>query len=104
MLWLIAITLCAATVITGTEIVWLLLAAGAFATIYYGGGIPTPHAAASVSPFGLLAVVKGLAWTGSGASLGALGWFFVQAGALTVGSGLAIVPFLHAGLVDDHPG
>jgi chromate transporter len=104
-LWLIAIGLCAATVITGTEIVWLFLAAGAFGTIYYGGGLPkrrSPGAAVSVSPHGLLAVVKGLVWTGSTASLGALGLFFFEAGALTVGSGLAIVPFLHAGLVDGH--
>ena len=28
--------------------------------------------------------------------------FFAQAGAFTFGSGLAIVPFLHQGLVDDH--
>src|SRR5215208_8307552 len=45
---------------------------------------------------------KGLAWTGSGAPLGTMGLFFAKAGALTFGSGLAIVPFLHQGLVDDH--
>ncbi len=104
-LWLIAVGLCAATVITGSEIVWLFLAAGAFGAIYYGGGLPKRRStgtAVSVSPLGLLAIVKGLVWTGSGVSLGALGWFFFEAGALTVGSGLAIVPFLHAGLVDGH--
>jgi chromate transporter len=31
-----------------------------------------------------------------------MGLFFVKAGAFTFGSGLAIVPFLHEGLVDDH--
>ena len=31
-----------------------------------------------------------------------MGLFFAKAGALTFGSGLAIVPFLHQGLVDDH--
>jgi chromate transporter len=46
--------------------------------------------------------VKGLAWTGSGVSAGSLSWFFFKAGAFTFGSGLAIVPFLHAGLVEDH--
>ena len=55
-----------------------------------------------MSPVGLLATVQGLALTGSGASLGALAWFFFKAGAFTFGSGLAIVPFLHAGLVEDH--
>lgn len=46
--------------------------------------------------------MKGLAWTGSGASLGSLGLFFFKAGAFTFGSGLAIVPFLRHGLVEQH--
>ena len=56
----------------------------------------------SLTPLGPLAVVKGLAWTGPGVSGPALGWFFFKAGALTFGSGLAVVPFLNHGLVDDH--
>jgi chromate transporter len=101
-LWIIAAVLCAATAITGAEIVWLFGAAGVFGAIYYGGGLPRRSGALSVSPVALLAAVKGLAWIGSGASLGALGWFFFKAGAFTFGSGLAIVPFLQHGLVDDH--
>jgi chromate transporter len=103
-LWGIAAILCAATAITGAEIVWLFVLAGAFGAVYYGGGLPGRGggAAASVTPVGVIAAVTGFAWTGSGASLGALGWFFFKAGAFTFGSGLAIVPFLHAGLVDDH--
>jgi chromate transporter len=103
-LWAIAAILCAVTAIAGAEIVWLFLAAGAFGAIYYGGGLPKVRSAgaATVSPLGLLAAVKGLAWTGSGASLGSLSWFFFKAGAFTFGSGLAIVPFLHAGLVEQH--
>jgi len=31
-----------------------------------------------------------------------MGWFFVKASAFTFGSGLAIVPFLHQGLVQEH--
>lgn len=34
--------------------------------------------------------------------LGELAWFFVKAGAFVFGSGLAIVPFLHAGVVGEH--
>lgn len=34
--------------------------------------------------------------------LGELGWFFIKAGAFVFGSGLAIVPFLHAGVVNEH--
>src|SRR5881227_3759358 len=39
-LWGIAVVLCAATALSGAEIVWLFLAAGAFGAIYYGGGLP----------------------------------------------------------------
>jgi chromate transporter len=102
-LWAIAVILCAATVITGAEIVWLFLLAGAFGAIHYGGGLPRrAPGLTSVSPYGLLSAVKGFAWTGSGGSLGPMALFFAKAGAFTFGSGLAIVPFLHQGLVDDH--
>jgi chromate transporter len=102
-LWVIAAILCAATVITGAEIVWLFLLAGAFGAIHYGGGLPrrAPDLHA-VSPYSVLAAVKGLTWTGPGASLGPMALFFAKAGAFTFGSGLAIVPFLHQGLVVDH--
>ena len=102
-LWIIGIVLCAATAISGAEIVWLFLLAAAFGAIYYGGGLPRPGSGlASVSPAGILAAVQGFAWAGSSASVGTLGLFFLKAGAFTFGSGLAIVPFLHAGLVDEH--
>jgi chromate transporter len=101
-LWLIAVILCAATAISGAEIVWLFLLAGAFGAVYDGGGLPKRSAAASLSPHAVVAAVKGYAWIGSGASLGSMGLFFIKAGAFTFGSGLAIVPFLHQGLVDDH--
>lgn len=101
-LWTIAGVLCAVTAIAGAEIVWLFILAGVFGSIYYGGGMPNLRGAASVSPASVLAAVNGFAWTGSGASLGSLALFFVKAGAFTFGSGLAIVPFLHSGLVEDH--
>lgn len=98
--WLIAAALCATTAISGSEIVWLFVLAGVFGVVYYGGGVPRPPGALAVHPIGAVAAVKGLALTGSGVSLGALAWFFFTAGAFTFGSGLAIVPFLHEGLVE----
>src|SRR5205823_15089422 len=82
----------------------VFLAAGAFGLVYYGGGLPRRSAssAASFSPIALMAAVKGFAWTGSGSVAGTMGLFFVKASAFTFGSGLAIVPFLHQGLVHDH--
>jgi chromate transporter len=101
-LWAIAAVQAVATVITGQEIVWPFLAAALFGAIYYGGGLPRFRGAASLCPFPLLATIKGFAWIGSGASLGTMSLFFLQASAFTFGSGLAIVPFLHAGLVEEH--
>jgi len=49
-----------------------------------------------------------LIWTGTGfwqyegKTLQELGWFFLKAGAFVFGSGLAIVPFLHSGAVDQY--
>jgi chromate transporter len=99
-LWAIAAAVCAITAAAKTEIVWLFLAAGGFGALYYGGGLPRLRrtGVAGVSP--LIGAVKGFAWTGAG--IGSLGAFFVKASAFTFGSGLAIVPFLHQGLVHDH--
>jgi chromate transporter len=101
-LWAIAGVQAVATVVTGKEIIWPFLAACIFGAVYYGGGLPRLRGAASFVPAPLLAVVNGFAWMGSSTSLAALSLFFLEASAFTFGSGLAIVPFLHAGLVDEH--
>jgi chromate transporter len=102
LLWAIATIVCATTAISGSEIVWLFLAAGALGALYYGGGLPRLRGgAAALSPLPL-ATVKGFAWIAAGGSLGTLALFFAKASALTFGSGLAVVPFLHQGLVTDH--
>jgi chromate transporter len=41
-------------------------------------------------------------WQYESKTLQELGWFFLKAGALVFGSGLAIVPFLHSGAVDQY--
>jgi chromate transporter len=63
--------------------------------------LPRPRGSASLSPLPVIAAVKGFAWIGSGASFAAMSLFFIQASAFTFGSGLAIVPFLHSGLVEE---
>jgi chromate transporter len=104
LLWAIAGGVCAVTAIARTEIVWLFLGAGVFGLIYYGGGWPQlrPSHVAGFSPIALVAAVRGFAWTGASSVLGSMGLFFAKASAFTFGSGLAIVPFLHQGLVHDH--
>jgi chromate transporter len=101
-LWAIAAVQCVVTVIAGAELVWPFIAAALFGAVYYGGGIPRlGREATSFSPIPIIAAVKGFAWIGTGASFGAMSLFFLQASAFTFGSGLAIVPFLHAGLVEN---
>jgi len=46
--------------------------------------------------------LPGLGGASSGATLGAILWFFTKAGAFVFGSGLAIVPFLYGGVVQQH--
>src|SRR6266851_1943086 len=102
LLWTVAAVVCASTVISGSEIVWLFLAAGLFGALYYGDGLPRLRdSAASLAPFPL-ASVKGFVWLSAGGSLGTMAVFFAKASAFTFGSGLAVVPFLHQGLVTDH--
>ncbi len=101
-LWLIATIVCAVTAISGAEVVWLFLAAGAFGALYYGGGLPRLRSVTPIVTPLPLAAVKGFAWLSGGASLGTMALFFIKASAFTFGSGLAVVPFLHQGLVLDH--
>jgi chromate transporter len=72
-----------------------------FGAVYYGGGMPRMRVAPSFSPLAL-ASVKGFTWLGGGTSLLAMALFFAKASAFTFGSGLAVVPFLHQGLVNSH--
>src|SRR6266508_716241 len=84
-LWAIAAIVCAATVISGAEIIWLFIGAALFGAIYYGGGIPRLRSAATaLSPLPL-ATVKGFVWLAAGSSLATMGLFFVKASALTFG-------------------
>jgi chromate transporter len=103
-LWAISIVLAAVTALTGAEIAVLFIAAVLFMIAVDAPPSwlrhPTTPAVAIVPGLGGLAA-KTLAAAGAGA-LATLAWFFVKAGALTFGSGLAIVPFLREGVVHEH--
>ncbi|MDX6481168.1 MAG: chromate transporter [Gaiellaceae bacterium] len=99
-LWAIAAIVCAVTAISGSEVVWLFLGAGVFTAIYYGGGLP--RVGSRLTAMFPLASVKGFAWIAATGLLGTMALFFAKASALTFGSGLAVVPFLHQGLVESH--
>jgi chromate transporter len=96
--WGIFLVMMAVTAWTATEIIWLFLGCGALAVLVRAP--PKLRARASAAGVGPAWLLTGLSGT---ASLGAV-WtillYFAEAGAFVFGSGLAIIPFLHGGVVD----
>jgi chromate transporter len=85
----------------GTQIVWLFLGSGVLALFVKA----RPKFASTGSTLALLPLpiwsVSGLAGPASAVTLWTIGWYFAEAGAFVFGSGLAIVPFLRVGVVED---
>ena len=99
LLWSLAGVAAVVTAWTESEIVWVFLAAGAVGVLVRGGlGASRPAALGLALPAGLL---TGLGVPASGETLWRIAWYFTEAGAFVFGSGLAIVPFLHGGVVRD---
>ena len=102
-LWAISVVLAVVTAATGAEIAVLFIAAGVLMIV-----LDAPprwfQRNQQASAFGVLPLAgpHALAGTISAGTLGPLAWFFLKAGAFIFGSGLAIVPFLRQGVVDQH--
>jgi chromate transporter len=92
LLWCIFLVLLAATAITEREIVWLFLAGGLVSLIIKA----RPKLSPSLSSFALL--TSGSLSAGTSLFFQIL-LFFTKASLFVFGSGLAIVPFLHGGIV-----
>ncbi|HXB22245.1 MAG TPA: chromate efflux transporter [Candidatus Solibacter sp.] len=94
LLWAIFLALATSTAITEREVVWLFLAAGA-AVMIVRGGVPVwkPRG----TPLCWIPIGSGIA-----SANGALLLFFLKSSLFVFGSGLAIVPFLHGGVVQEH--
>jgi chromate transporter len=101
LLWTLFAVGALVTAWTESEVVWVFLGAGVLAVLVRARPttVRVPALSVALLPTGL--------WTGltgepaSAATLWRLGWYFAEAGAFVFGSGLAIVPFLHAGVVQD---
>jgi chromate transporter len=101
-LWLIVAVNAAVVIWTEAEILWVFAASGAAALVVAlarerGGG--APGVAASLLPWWLL---TGLHGTASSDTLLRILGFFAKAAVVVFGSGLAVVPFLHGGVVRDY--
>jgi len=82
---------------TESEIVWLFLASGVLTMLVRAPpGWSKATGILGVSPAWLF---TGLIGPASTATLATIAWYFAEAGAFVFGSGLAIVPFLHGGVV-----
>jgi chromate transporter len=95
LLWAIAAGNAAVVAATEREILWLFVASGVVALAV---AWPRARAAVVVPPW----LVTGLGAAAGGGTIASLFLFFAQAGAVVFGSGLAIVPFLHGGVVEQH--
>jgi len=100
LLWLLFVVSAVVTVWTESEVVWLFLGSGLLAVVWKA---PPKLFSASSAMLGALPLplwsVSGLAGPASDATLWTIAWYFAEAGAFVFGSGLAIVPFLHGGVV-----
>src|SRR5215217_2430960 len=98
LLWLFFIIGAVITVITEREEVLLFITAGLLYMFLKSPPkwIKRPSATNSVLLFGI-----GF-WQFEAGTLGKIAWFFTKAGAFVFGSGLAIVPFLHSGVVTEY--
>lgn len=93
LLWGVFAALALSTALTEREIVWLFLAAGILVML-----IRNPPRFASVRSAVFVPALFSLSTTKTGALL----VFFLKASLFVFGSGLAIVPFLHGGVVQEH--
>ncbi|GGB21153.1 chromate transporter [Puia dinghuensis] len=98
LLWLVWLGGILATVITGAEPLWWLLGAG---LLYMVVKAPPRWIRRKSRMAGIWLIATGF-FTFDGGTLQRMGWFFLKAGAFVFGSGLAIVPFLHGGVVSGY--
>jgi chromate transporter len=97
LLWGIAGLNAAVTAITAREAIWLVVSGGLLVLAVRTRAAPSRVIAFAPLPLVLVTGVKGPATTGLLVKV--LG-YFATAGLFVFGSGLAIVPFLHGGVVD----
>ncbi|MBI4819752.1 MAG: chromate transporter [Deltaproteobacteria bacterium] len=97
LLWILFAVSAFVTAWTESEMVWLFLGGGVVAVLVKA----PPKSRSSGAALSVIPVwtISGLAGPASAATLVTIAWYFAEAGAFVFGSGLAIVPFLHSGVV-----
>jgi chromate transporter len=96
LLWALSAAAAVVTAWTESEVVWVFLGCGVLTMLARARPAPRTAACLALPPALLLA-----ASAAPDGTLWRIGWFFAEAGSFVFGSGLAIVPFLHGGVVKD---
>jgi chromate transporter len=103
LLWALFAVNAAVTAWTEAESVWVFLLSGVVALLVKA---PPGFGARGALALGLAAwpdvLTTGLHDPADASTLGRLTWFFTRAGAFVFGSGLAVVPFLRGGVVEEY--
>lgn len=102
LLWAIYLLLVVVTVVTESEVAWLFIASGVL--VWFLRAPPKWFAGSSLNAAALAHVplAAGMLGTTGAPLLAKIALFFGKAGAFVFGSGLAIVPFLYGGVVQEH--
>jgi chromate transporter len=104
LLWTIYLLAAAFTIVSESESVWLFLAAGVLVWLVRAPpkNVFSKGGAASLAVAAQLPTASAVASVVDWPVLWQIGVFFAEAGAFVFGSGLAIVPFLYGGVVNEH--
>jgi chromate transporter len=101
LLWSLFAVAAFVTAWTEAEIVWVFVGAGVITLVVRARPFTRRPSAALGLALLPPALVAGLAGPATNETLWRIGWYFAEAGAFVFGSGLAIVPFLHGGVVQE---
>lgn len=100
LLWALVVANAAVTAWRQAEIVWVLLASGMLVLAIRRA--PTTLAGVTLPALIPAWVTTGLHGVASLPLLATILWYFAKAGSVVFGSGLAVVPFLYGGVVQEH--
>lgn len=98
LLWLVLAVSAITTAVTEREILWIFLASGVIVMLVKAP--PGARGGAKVVSVVPAWLITGLVGPAAGGTMWQVFWFFFSAGAVVFGSGLAIVPFLYGGVVE----
>jgi chromate transporter len=102
LLWLVFVVMAVVTAWTESEIATLFVLCGVLVMLIEAPPRWSRGAAAGIWVALPPSLLSGMGAPAAGTTLGQILWFFAKAGAFVFGSGLAIVPFLYGGVVQEY--